>query len=338
MIIRPVTRSDTDAVLRIAKAAGIGMTSLPAHADVLAAKVERAVATFEGSLSNPNDALYFFVLEDPLTGEIAGTCGVEGHIGLKRPMYSYKLSTVTQYSDTLDISSRNDILHMVNDYAGVSELGSLFLLPEYRRDRLGRFLSRVRFLFMAIHRARFDHRTIAEIRGWHDMAGNAPFYDSLARKFFQMEFAEADWICATQGNRFISELMPTYPIYINLLAPEAQATIGRPNLSSEPAKALLEKEGFSYKGYIDIFDGGPTLEAKTDKIRTIRSALNANIGGIAPLHLEAERRMIGLPSLEGFRACLGFIQEQPDGTVIVDDNTTAWLGADVGETLWYAAA
>ena len=163
MIIRPVTRHDTDAVLKIAKAAGIGMTSLPADPDVLAAKVERAASSFEQILTNPNDALYFFVLEDPESGEIVGTCGVEGRIGLKRPMYSYKLTTVTQYSDALDIFSRNEMLQMVNDYSGVSELVSLFLLPEYRRDRLGRFLSRVRFMFMGAHPSYFDDRTIAEI-------------------------------------------------------------------------------------------------------------------------------------------------------------------------------
>ena len=38
------------------------------------------------------------------------------------------------------------------------------------------------------------------------------------------------------------------------------------------AMRMLEREGFSGEGYIDIFDGGPTMSAKTDEIRTIRDA------------------------------------------------------------------
>jgi arginine N-succinyltransferase len=338
MIIRPVTRADAPSILTIAKAAGIGMTSLPADEEVLREKVERAASTFEGTLKDSKDALYFFVLEDPSTSEIVGTCGIVGTVGLKRPMYSYKLTTVTQYSDTLDIFSRNDMLQIVNDYTGASELVSLFLMPEYRRDRLGRFLSRVRFLFMAAHRERFAERTVAEIRGWHDEQGRAPFYDSLARKFFQMDFSEADWICATKGNRFISELMPTYPIYVSLLAKEAQATIGKPHVNSEAAKAMLEREGFSYSGYLDVFDGGPTVEADTDMIRTVQYAKHATVCAVEELHLESGRRMIALPRMADFRACLGYVSEREDGTVSIDANTALWLGISAGDAVCYASA
>ena len=31
---------------------------------------------------------------------------------------------------------------------------------------------------------------------------------------------------------------------------------------------MLEAEGFDYECYIDIFDGGPTVTAATDQIRT----------------------------------------------------------------------
>ncbi len=338
MIIRPVTRADKDGVLNIAKAAGIGMTSLPPDIDVLAEKIERAAQSFEDKLDDENDALYFFVLEDPDTGEVAGTCGIEGHIGLKRPMYSYKVTTVTQYSDTLDIFSRNEMLQMVNDYTGSSEMVSLFLAPEYRRDRLGRFLSRVRFLFMALFPEKFDTRTIAEIRGWNDGDGHAPFYDGLAKHFFQIEFEEADKICATQGNRFISELMPTYPIYANLLPKQASATIGRPHIASEAAKAMLEREGFHYNHYIDIFDGGPTLEAKTSEIRTVKNTKRATVKAIQPLPANAERMMLATPSFASFRAAMGRVEEQDDGSVIIDNNTATLMKLTEGDEIAYVGA
>jgi arginine N-succinyltransferase len=31
---------------------------------------------------------------------------------------------------------------------------------------------------------------------------------------------------------------------------------------------MLEAEGFNYDRYVDIFDGGPTVTAQIDKIRT----------------------------------------------------------------------
>lgn len=339
MIIRPVRHGDEASVLAIAQAAGIGMTSLPPEERVVAEKVERSVASFNGTLEAPDNPLYFFVMEDTANGDVVGTCAVEAHIGLRRPMYSYKIVTVTQYSDSLDIFARNEMLQVVNDYAGVSEIGSLFLLPEYRRDRLGRFLSRMRFLFIALFRELFDEKIVAEIRGWHDGQGNSPFYDSLARKFFQMEFAQADWICATQGNRFISELMPTYPIYINLLPEEARSVIGQPYSSSEPAKAMLEREGFYYNHYIDLFDGGPTLEAKLDKVRGVRETKQAELVGAADIQGDeaAYRAMIARPALTEFCAALGWVRETEQG-VIVDSETVRKLSFHTGEAVAYARA
>ena len=50
---------------------------------------------------------------------------------------------------------------------------------------------------------------------------------------------------------------------------------------------MLENEGFAWESYIDIFDGGPTMTARTDQVRTIREAERqrdrvagaANVGG-----------------------------------------------------------
>ena len=32
---------------------------------------------------------------------------------------------------------------------------------------------------------------------------------------------------------------------------------------------MLENEGFDWDSYIDIFDGGPTVTCRTDKIKTV---------------------------------------------------------------------
>jgi arginine N-succinyltransferase len=339
MLIRPVKTTDFENILSLAQLAGVGMTSLPAHVEVLQNKINRAaqsLKTFPLEETQKKEGLYFFVLEDPISKQIVGTTAIKAFVGLKRPFYSYKLSTVTQYSDALNIYSRNDILQIVNDYTGSSEIGSLFLLPEYRRDRLGRLLSRIRFLFMGAFQACFADKIIAEIRGWHDGSGNSPFYNSIATHFFQMPFTQADWISATQGNKFISELMPNYPIYVSLLQSEAQECIGRAYVNSEPAKAMLEREGFRYNNYLDIFDGGPTLEAKLTEIATIKSMKTAVIIDISDLSPEY-RMMVAKPDFSNFRGCIGYVKHHNDEATI-DRQTANLLQLNKGDTIIFSTS
>ena len=49
---------------------------------------------------------------------------------------------------------------------------------------------------------------LAELRGVMDEAGNSPFWDALAGRFFGMSFPEADEFNAIHGTQFIADLMP----------------------------------------------------------------------------------------------------------------------------------
>jgi arginine/ornithine N-succinyltransferase beta subunit len=51
---------------------------------------------------------------------------------------------------------------------------------------------------------------------------------------------------------FIAELMPAYPIYVSLLPDDAREAIGQVHANTSPARAILEKEGFSWRGSVDI--------------------------------------------------------------------------------------
>jgi arginine N-succinyltransferase len=332
MYIRPVTREDHAALLSLAQQAGIGMTSLPPDAEVLQEKIERAVRSFSGECRTPAKESYLFVLEDPVAGQVVGVSGVLCHVGLRQPFYSYKLSTITQVSESLEIFSQHQTLSVVNDYTGCSEIGSLYLAPEYRRDGMGRLLSRMRFLFMAQFRERFAERTFAEIRGVHEPGGHAPFYDSLAKKFFQIPFAEADYLCATKGNQFIADLVPKYPIYVSLLPKRARDVIGHANIASEPAKALLEREGFRWNGYLDIFDGGPTLDAETDAIRTLRESRLVQVAELRET-VEGRRVLAGTLEREGFRAASLRVEALGKDAVALSRYSAGLLGISAGETL-----
>ena len=299
--VRPATGDDFRAVYQMAKLTGGGFTNLPPDRQTLVAKLERSQKSFTRKDDSQTGDLYMFVLEDPKAGKIRGTCQVFGQVGVTQPFYSYHLSTLTQTSPELGKTFRNQRLSLTTDLEGSSEVGGLFLHPEMRATGLGALLARSRYLFMKSHRARFGDRTLAELRGVMDEAGHAPFWDALAGKFFGMSFPEADEFNAVHGTKFIADLMPRSPVYVALLTEEAKAVIGQPHPSGRAALRMLEHEGFVFDRYIDIFDGGPTVTARTDDIRTVRESREEKIaeigeGGTQKV-LAAAGRAKGLPGL-----------------------------------------
>lgn len=338
MLIRPVRASDHDEILGLAKKAGIGMLSLPPDSEVLARKIKSSIRSFAGDPARPNEETFLFVIEDTKKKMLVGTTGITAHVGLSSPFYSYKLSTIVQAHKTLDIYSLQQVLHMVNDYTGASEVGSLFLLPDYRKDGLGRFASRCRFLMMAEFPQIFADTVIAEIRGVNDDEGNAPFYDHLARHFFKLTFAQADYLCATKGNQCITDLMPKYPIYVNLLPEEAQSVIGKPLPASEPAMRLLMREGFTYEGYIDAFDAGPTLQADRSKIRAITESRRGIIADIRDEVDAGENYMVSTTEFATFSMCRDRLKLHGDETVSITKSTAEKLQLGKGDALRYTPA
>lgn len=336
MLIRPATMEDHAQILALAEEAGIGMLSLPPNPDVLEKKIAYSQASFAGNPPHEKEEQFLFVMEDTQNGKLAGTTGIMAHVGLTRPFYSYKLSTLVQASEKMGIYSHQQVLHMVNDYTGATEIGSLFLSPDYRRDGLGRFLSRCRYLMMAEFPDLFADIVIAEIRGVTDAAGDAPFYDHLARHFFKMRFVEADTISATKGNQFIADLMPKYPIYVTLLPQEAQAVIGKPLPASEAAMKLLIREGFSYEGYMDVFDAGPTMQAERGKIRAIQNSRKGTVGKTVPQIDDDNQFMISNSVMDNFRIVRDAMIIEPDGSISLSESTAEKLKVNIGDGIRYS--
>jgi arginine N-succinyltransferase len=334
MRIRPVRIKDHAEILNLAHIAGIGMSSLPQDADVLWSKIASAAKSFKGEPEHPKEEKFLFVLEDVVNRTLVGTTGLVAHVGLRRPFYSYKLSTITQASMGIGVYSLQQVLHMVNDYTNATEIGSLFLHPDYRRDGIGKMLSRSRYLMIAEFPELFSDIVVSEIRGVQDKNGDSPFYDNLARHFFKMEFKQADYIYATQGAQFIADLMPRYPVYVNLLPKEAQDVIGVPLDASKPALQLLKSEGFRYEGYVDLFDAGPTMQADRAIIRTVRESQKAEVKAVG--EVASEPYMICNTVLEHFTVVAGSLRVENNGVTITPDVAHA-LGVKKGGMVRYAA-
>lgn len=217
-VLRPITVNDFAALKEIAIESGHGFTSLPVDDGQLQEKIDRAQNSFTKNVDKPIDESYLFVLEDSETGKVIGTTAIEAAVGLSVPLYHYHLGKTVHHSPTLNVYNTVDILSMCNDYTGCSEICTLFLREDSRKGLTGRFLSRSRFLFMAQHSERFADTVIAEMRGVSDEDGHSPFWQWLQEHFFSIEFPQADHLVGLGDKVFISELMPKYPIYVNLLS------------------------------------------------------------------------------------------------------------------------
>src|SRR5690606_8684236 len=169
--------------------AGSGLTSRPASEERLERRLQTVEASFAGTLPMA-DADYLFVLEDA-SGQVIGTSGVLAAAGLREPWYSYRRGLTVTASRELNVYRQQPTLFLTNDLTGASALCSLFLSPPYRHSLNGRLLSRARFIHMAEFAADFAPRVIAEMRGLSDAEGRSPFWDSLGRHFFRMDFARA---------------------------------------------------------------------------------------------------------------------------------------------------
>lgn len=271
LVIRPVVPGDRTELINLFAYAGVGMTTLPVSEEQLERRIIASERSFLGSLPQA-ERCYVFVLEDTETNHIVGICAIEAAVGLKEPWYNYRVSITVHSCAELHVYSRHDTLFLCNDHTGVTELCSLFLRPDYRVGRNGALLSKSRFLFIAQFNELFAPLIVAEMRGVGDLTGRSPFWEAIGRRFFCMDFAEADYLSGIGKKTFVAELMPKYPIYIDMLPAEAQEVIGVTHESTRPARALLEMEGFRYAGYVDIFDAGPTLQAYTSEIRAIKES------------------------------------------------------------------
>lgn len=328
--IRAAQKSDLQHLYEMAKLTGGGFTNLPADRKSLIAKLDRAAEAFSRDEDSLTDELFVLVLENTATGEVRGTCQIFTQVGQRWPFYSYRSGTLTQHSQELERTFRADMLTLSTDLEGSSEVGGLFLHPGERAGGLGLLIARSRYLFIRAHRPRFADRILAELRGVIDEAGGSPFWDGLAGRFFGMNFQDADQFNAIHGNQFIADLMPKHPIYVAMLPETARAVIGIPHPSGRAAMRMLENEGFAFTSYIDIFDGGPTMTAQTDQIRSIREAQDSEV--IAIEDNQGETTLCAHGRLAAFKAAYGKLEKRPDG-IVVDAEAAALLEISVGDRI-----
>jgi arginine N-succinyltransferase len=338
LYVRPIEADDLDALVRLSRRAGYGLTTLPPDAELLGKRIDESLRSFARAADKPGGETYLLALVDPDEG-LVGISGVVAKVGGFEPFYAYRLEQEIHESRSLKKRLVIDTLHLVKEHNGPSEIGSLFLAPAHRRGTNGRLLSLSRFLFMADHPQCFDETVLAEMRGRIDHQGQSPFWEAVGRHFFDMEFPHADYL-VMKDKSFLAELMPRHPVYVPLLPKAAQEVINQVHPESAPALHLLESEGFARNGMVDIFEGGPVVSCARTRIRTIRESRTALVTGIGP-HLNQETPKHATPYLlsntlaRGYRACVAHPRLVPDG-VEVSGEVAAALQVKKGDAVRYA--
>jgi arginine N-succinyltransferase len=272
-------------------------------------------------------------MEDTATGELLGTSAVYSNIGVDAPFYSFVMLTRTQHCFEYNLRSTSKTLHLVNEYTGDSEVGTLILHPDARGRGLGKLLTKCRYLLLAQFRERFGKRVIAELRGWLDEEHSSPFWEHVGKIFFPgLSFKQADYMSATTNNQFIADLMPEYPIYVELLPQSAQEVIGKPHNDGRPAFNMLLQEGFRWENCVDIFDAGPTVHTRVEDIHTVaNSQLHSTI--ISDTNPGGFSALVCNTSLANFRVIQDVIDLDAEDRALLSANAAKHLQISEGDTV-----
>lgn len=331
--MRPAREGDFRDIHEMAKVSGGGMTNLPSDEKALRAKIDVALNSYAKQATKPGGEAYMLVLEK--NGHVIGTAGVFSAIGLDTGFVNYKINTEFHFSHQLKKRAARHVLVPTHDFTGRAEVGQLFISPAARGGGYGKLLGRSRYMFIAQKPEIIADHVCAELRGWRAPDGSQPFWNAVGRRFFDMEFEAADAANAASGNQFIEDMMPRYPIYVDMMPRDARECLGKPHDSAIPALKMLEEEGFLWNDYVDVFDGGPLVDARVKDIKTIRRSQVLTVSDVAD-HVEGADALLAAGAVSTFRCCKGKAKIDGD-RVVIDRATAAALTVDKGSKIRWAA-
>ncbi len=331
-VIRQALPDDGPTLLKLARM--VHFINLPADKDIIAAKIARSRRSFAGDLAQPRDRQFMFVLEDTESQSVIGTSSLIAHNGWPGlPQVYLQVRRREHFSRDLNTGAVHMTVQVMTDESGPSELGGLILAPGYRghRERLGSLLSLIRFHFIGLHSGFFQERILAELMGPLTPDSRTLFWEFFGRRFINLSYAEADAFCQ-HSKEFMTSLLPKEEIYASILPPEARNLIGKVGEETRPAKAMLEKQGFTYLDRCDPFDGGPYVEARRDEVPLVRAT---RAGTMA--EQEAPLDQSGFVSCQadaklGFRAVRAAFALR-DGRVHLSREAAVAIGARAGDAV-----
>ena len=328
LVMRPARVADLDQVQRLAADSPVGVTSLPDDAEKLKERILSSEASFAAEVSFHGEESYFFVLEDSSSGRLVGCSAIVASAGFSEPFYSFRNDIFVHASRELAIHNKVHSLSLCHDLTGNSLLTSFYVVPELIDTPIAELNSRGRLLFMASHPERFADNVVTEIVGYSDEHGESPFWNAVGRKFFDLTYPEAGSLSALKSRTFLAELMPHYPIYVSLLPGKAQEAMGSVHPRARNTFDIFMREGFEPDKYIDIFDGGATLHARTSDIRSIAESRLVSVGFWEAPKTDQRYYLVSNGLTHNYRAVVVELDWAPGEPVSLTDEIVKALGID----------
>lgn len=296
--------------------------NLPADEELISIKIDSSIKSFKNPEKDLSKNYYIFVLENYESGEILGVSMIHAQHGTEdEPHFYLAVGQESKFSQTINTGFVHGTLKLGMDTNGPTEIGGLILDPAHRghKEKLGKQLSFVRFLFMAMNAEKFKPMIHSELMPPFDKNGDSPLWEAVGRRFMNMHYHEAD-ILSRNNKEFILSLFPSENIYQTLLPMEAREAIGKVGKETEPVKKMLESIGFKYTYEVDPFDGGPHYRCHLSDIKPVKEKITGIVVSNKDFDHEKSREVI--ISLEhpehDFFAIKTFIQIHGDGQITLD--------------------
>jgi arginine N-succinyltransferase len=118
-------------------------------------------------------------------------------------------------------------------------------------------------------------------------------------------------------------------VYVTLLSEAAQAALGQPHEMTVPNLELMQREGFQAGCYLDIFDAGPVLEARTDSLHTLVTSRSKTLHGAS--EDGGDTCLISAGEGAGFRCTLARVADTLEGTLKVPVSIWELLDKTAGD-------
>jgi arginine N-succinyltransferase len=314
--IREVAPADLEQVLHLGRM--LNSINLPTDDEGLASFIQQSRRSFRGQFQDPREGVYLFVLEDCATHQITGTAMLIAKHGTPEcPHYYLEMATDERYSKTLKKMFRHTHLTLRHSMDGPTELGGLIVDPAFRNApaKIGKQLSFIRFLYLAMYPERFEDRVLAEMLPPLTADKESLFWECYGKRVTGLSFREADTLSITD-KEFIEALFPSIPLYMCMLPLPVQEQIGQVGPDTQGAVHLLKKVGLRFLNHVDPFDGGPFYGARVEDLVPIQQFRRYCIE-VSRADLDTQQMtdlLIGWEGEDGFRAAQ--IAAQPDTAVL----------------------
>ncbi len=276
-LVRNAEPDDLEDLFRLSKQAVF--LNLPSDKLSLSKLITQSQNSFKEKDRVLEKGRYLVVLEDTVKKRVIGTSSIIAKHGTpSEPHTFFRVLEKKKLSKSLHIGFIHQVLRLGFDHDGPTEIGGLVLMPEYRghAERLGKFLSLSRFMYIAARPEEFEDNVLAELMPPFTEKGESPIWEALGRKFTNLRYDEADRL-SRKNKEFFAALFPEGDIYTCMLDPDARQAIGEVGAETEPVRKMLMNIGFSYKSMIDPFDGGPHYWAQTNKIKPVAKTKAINV-------------------------------------------------------------